>query len=188
MIVFAASSSRLSMLRDTGPDAWAEIFATNVIAPALVVRAALAHLSPGAICAFISSESVGMPYHGLVPYGASKAALEEVVRGQRLEHPDLRFSCIRVGQTMPTDFGRDFDPALAGDLFPKWIAHGRLPAQSMEVVELGTTIAEILMSAMVSPSVELQDVILRAPGGVFTGGIDSMLESIDIAHTTGGSG
>ena len=53
-----------------------------------------------------------MPYHGLIPYGSSKAALEEVVRGLRLEHPELRFGCIRVGQTMPTDFAATSRPNL----------------------------------------------------------------------------
>jgi NAD(P)-dependent dehydrogenase (short-subunit alcohol dehydrogenase family) len=182
LLVHAASASRLSLARDTTAEEWARVYATNVIAPALVVRAALPHFGPSAISALISSESVGAPYHGLVPYGSSKAALEEVVRGLRLEHPELRFSCIRVGQTMPTDFARDFEPELAGELFPKWVAIGRIPAQGMDVVEVGRAIADSLAIAVTTPTVEFQDMVLRAPGGTFTGGIDTMLDSVDDAN------
>jgi NAD(P)-dependent dehydrogenase (short-subunit alcohol dehydrogenase family) len=182
LLVYAASASRLSLVRDAPAEEWTRVFATNVIAPALVARAALARLSPGAVSAFISSESVGAPYHGLVPYGASKAALEEVVRGLRLEHPELRFCCIRVGQTVPTDFARDFDPALAAELLPKWIAIGRMPAQAMDVSELGRAIADSLAIALTTPSVEFQDMVLRAPGGTFMGDVSALLESIDDAH------
>jgi NAD(P)-dependent dehydrogenase (short-subunit alcohol dehydrogenase family) len=118
LLVHSASVSRLSLARDTPADEWARVYATNVIAPSMVVRAALPHFSVGALSVFISSESVGARYHGLIPYGSSKAALEEVVRGLRLEHPELRVGCIRVGQTLPTDFARDFSPALAADLVP----------------------------------------------------------------------
>lgn len=182
LVVVAASSSRLGLVRDLDAAEWASVFATNVIAPALVVRAALAHLAEGAIAAFVSSESVGAPYHGLIPYGASKAALEEVVRGLRIEHPEFRFACIRVGQTMPTEFGRDFSPELAGELLPKWIALGRMPAQAMDVEEVGRAIADSLATALGAPTVELQDMVLRATGGMFTGDVGSLLEQVDASH------
>jgi len=178
-LVFAASSSRLSLAQDTDGEEWARVFASNVIAPALVTRAALPHLSPGGMCAFISSESVGAPYHGLIPYGASKAALEEVVRGLRIEHPAHRFACIRVGNTAPTEFGRDFTPELAGELMPKWAALGRLPAQAMDVEELGRAIADSVAITLASPSIELQDMVVRAPGGCFAGDVSSLLAEVD---------
>jgi NAD(P)-dependent dehydrogenase (short-subunit alcohol dehydrogenase family) len=182
LLVVAASSSRLVRFRDVDATEWASVFATNVIAPALVVRAALPHLSEGALAAFLSSESVGAPYPGLVPYGASKAALEEVVRGLRIEHPELRFVCVRVGQTMPTEFARDFSPELAGELMPKWIALGRMPAQAMDVEEVGRAIADALATALATPTVELQDMVLRATGGMFMGDVGSLLDQVDAQH------
>jgi NAD(P)-dependent dehydrogenase (short-subunit alcohol dehydrogenase family) len=173
------------LVQDTSADEWAKVFATNVIAPALVTRAAIPHLTPGGISAFISSESVGQPYHGLIPYGSSKAAMEEVVRGLRLEHPDLRFCCIRVGFTGPTDFGRDFEPSLAAELLPRWISIGRLPAQAMDVVELGVAIADTLTLNLAAPSIEVQDVVIRAPGGVFTGSVESMLDQVEASIESG---
>jgi len=185
LLVYAASASRLSLVQDTSAAEWTKVFTTNVIAPALVARAAIPHLTPGGISAFISSESVGMPYHGLIPYGSSKAALEEVVRGLRLEHPELRFSCIRVGQTGPTDFARDFDPALAGELLPKWIAIGRMPANAMDVTELGCAIADTITVNLAAPSIEMQDLVIRAPGGPFMGPASSILEDLDASRESG---
>jgi NAD(P)-dependent dehydrogenase (short-subunit alcohol dehydrogenase family) len=179
LLVYAASSSRLARARDTGAEEWARVYATNVIGPAIVVQAALPHFSPDAMCAFLSSETVGAPYPGLLPYGSSKAALEEVVRGLRLEHPELRFTSIRVGQTVPTDFGRDFSPEVAGELMPTWIALGRMHAQDMDVEEVGRAIADTLALAMTTPTVEFQDLILRPPGGPMIGDASGMMSQLE---------
>jgi NAD(P)-dependent dehydrogenase (short-subunit alcohol dehydrogenase family) len=168
LIVHAASMSNLAVINDLDGEAWAGVYAINVIAPALVVRAAIPYLSSGAICAFLSSESVGQPYHGLIPYISSKAALEEMIRGLRLEHPEFRFTCVRVGQTTPTDITRSYDLALAAELFPKWIAHGRITAQTMDVVEVGSIIASSLNEVLGTPTVEMQDLVLRPPGGILS--------------------
>jgi NAD(P)-dependent dehydrogenase (short-subunit alcohol dehydrogenase family) len=130
-----------------------------------VVRHLLDRLRPDAVVAMLSSESVGRPYPGLVPYAASKAALEELIRGWRAEHPDLRFSRITVGATDGTDFPRDFDPAVAGSLFDTWVAAGVIPARVMDAVELGAMIAHALGRAVNVPGIDVQDIVLRPPGG-----------------------
>jgi NAD(P)-dependent dehydrogenase (short-subunit alcohol dehydrogenase family) len=178
LVVHAAGITPLGLISDVSGDDWASTFATNIIAPALIARAALPHLTPAAICAFLSSESVGSPYHGLVPYVASKAALEELVRGLRIEHPGLRFSCIRVGQTAPTDISRGFDLAIAGELFSLWIQHGRISATTMDVVEVGRFIANTLAAAFDAPSIEMQDLVLRPPGAPISDGSDSVVERV----------
>lgn len=169
LLVFAASSSRLGLLRDTGADEWQQMLSTNVLGPNLVIKASLAHLADGAMVALLSSESVGDPLVGLVPYAATKASLEELVRGWRVEHPELRFANITVGSTGGTDFTRDFDMEVAGQLLPQWIASGQIPARSMDPDDLGATIAEILVTAVAHPGVDCQQVTLRAPGGIYTG-------------------
>ena len=145
----------------------------------MLVQAALPHLGEGSITAFISSDIVGQPYHGLTHYASSKAALEEVVRGLRFEHPEHRFSCIRVGPTFGTDFARDFDPDIAGDLLPKWMALGRLPAQMMDAAEVGRAIADTLALAYTTPTVEFQDLILRPPGGPQLSGSETLLAQLE---------
>jgi NAD(P)-dependent dehydrogenase (short-subunit alcohol dehydrogenase family) len=178
LVVHAASASNLGLVRDLEFDDWARVFATNVFAPALVMQAALHHLPDDGIAAVISSESVGLPFHGLVPYGSSKAALEEMLRGFRLEHPEHRFCCIRVGATPGTDFARDFDLELAADLVQKWVAAGRMAAQLMDVEEVGRAIAEYLATSLLAPSIELQDVILRTPGGPTMKGMEGLMQDL----------
>lgn len=164
LLVFAAASSPLVRLRDADVTTWREVLATNLVAPALVTASALPHLPSDGIIAFLSSESVGWPFPGLVPYTASKAGLEELVRGLRLEEPDLRFACIKVGST-ETEFARRFDPELAAAIFPTWTALGRLPAQLMRPEELGAAILRTLAVALAHRGVDCQDVTFRAPGG-----------------------
>lgn len=170
LIVHAASASQLALLADTDATRWLHVLQNNLVAPSLVIRAALPHLSPQAVSAVISSEIVGNPYSGLTPYAVSKAAVEEAVRGWRQEHPELRFTCIRVGATSGTEFGRDFAPELAESLLPQWIEQGRIPSQFMEVDELGRAIADTLHVAVTSPGLDIQDMVIRASGAMRSGG------------------
>ncbi len=177
-MVFAASASTLAMTADAGADVWRTVMETNVIAPALVTRSLLPHLTPGAFLGYLSSEIVGQPYHGLAHYAASKAALEELVRALRVEHPLYRFCCIRVGATPDTDFARDFSAELAAELTPQWIARAKLPAAFMTAREVGAAIAGAVGIAFTSPGVDVQDLTLRPPGGPMVGDFGNVVEMI----------
>jgi NAD(P)-dependent dehydrogenase (short-subunit alcohol dehydrogenase family) len=177
-LVFAASASALAMTADAGADVWRTVLETNVIAPALVTRSLLPYLTPGAFLGYLSSEVVGQPYHGLAHYAASKAALEELVRALRVEHPGHRFCCIRVGATPDTDFSRDFSPQLAAELTPVWISRAKLPASFMTAREVGMAIAGAVAMAFASPGVDVQDVTLRPPGGPFVGEMPNVAERV----------
>jgi NAD(P)-dependent dehydrogenase (short-subunit alcohol dehydrogenase family) len=181
LIVYAAGASHLVRLMDAGADDWLRILRANVMGPALVVRAALGHLVPGAVVCVLSSDSVGECYPGIVPYTASKAALEELVRGLRVEHPELRFCCLRVGVTGDTEFARDFSPELTAELFPDWIAMGRIPAQMMTSAELGTAIGDIMAVALRSPGLDVQNLVIRAPGGPMRGDAGVLFDAADQA-------
>jgi NAD(P)-dependent dehydrogenase (short-subunit alcohol dehydrogenase family) len=180
-IVFAAGASRLARLKDASADDWQTILRTNVVGPALVVKAALPHLSERAVVALLSSESVGQPYPGLVPYAASKAALEETIRGWRVEHPEFRFSRVTVGATEGTDFGREFDAAMASDLFPTWISMGKIPARMMDAHELGRSIADILAVVIRAKGIDCHELTLRPPGPPFQGDRSFLLSQVDAA-------
>lgn len=181
LLVMAAGVSRLGRLRDTDAAGWRSVLDANVIGPNLVVRAALPYLTEQAVVAVLSSESVGAPYEGIVPYTASKAALEETIRGWRVEHPNRRFSCVTVGVTDGTDFAREFDPELAAELFPVWIAGARMPANTMAVDELGSAIARTLAVAVDSPGLDCQHLTFRAPGGPYIGDTGWMFENVERA-------
>jgi len=165
LLVIASGASGVTMLRDADAGVWDRLLRTNVVGPSLVVRHLFDRLADCAVVAMLSSESVGRPYAGLVPYAASKAALEELVRGWRAEHPELRFARVTVGATDGTDFARDFDPALAGALFARWVTAGVIPARVMQASEVGESIARTLGHAVLVPRVDVQDLVLRSPGG-----------------------
>jgi len=181
LLVFAAAASALARLRDADVTMWREVLATNLVAPALVTAAALPHLTSEGFVAFLSSEGVGAPYPGLVPYTTSKAGLEELVRGLRAEEPDVRFACVKVGTTDGTEFARSFDPELAAELFPTWVALGKIPARMMQPEELGGAILRTLAVALTHPGVDCQDLTFRAPGGPHLGGIEQLLASVAAA-------
>jgi NAD(P)-dependent dehydrogenase (short-subunit alcohol dehydrogenase family) len=165
LLVIASGASGVTMLRDADAGCWDRLLRTNVVGPSLVVRHLFDRLADGAVVAMLSSESVGRPYAGLVPYAASKAALEELVRGWRAEHPELRFTRVTVGATDGTDFARDFDPELAGELFARWVSSGVIPAQVMQAREVGESIARTLGHAVRVRGIDVQDLVLRSPGG-----------------------
>jgi NAD(P)-dependent dehydrogenase (short-subunit alcohol dehydrogenase family) len=164
LVVVASGASGVRLLRDAEADYWERILLANVVGPSLVVRHLLDLLTPGAVVAMLSSESVGHPYPGLVPYAASKAALEELIREWRAEHPELRFSRVTVGTTSGTEFIRDFDPALSAELFNTWLSLGVIPQQSMVASEVGASIARTLGHALLVPGIDVQDIVLRSPG------------------------
>jgi len=179
LVVFCAAVSRILRLREATAEDWDAILRTNVVGPALVLQSALPHLRPGAVVALLSSESVGAPFPGLVPYGTSKAALEELIRGFRVEHPEVRFCRVTIGSTEGTEFARDFDLEVAAELFPRWVALGRLPDRLMLADEVGRVLADSLAVALATPGVDCQDLVLRAPGAEATGDADDFVAMVE---------
>ena len=180
-VCYTAAVSPLRLLLDTTADDWRIVLDTNVVGAALIARAAVPHLAPGSVVAFMSSESVGRPRHGLVAYAASKLALEELIRGYRTEHPELRFVKLTVGATLGTEFGLEFDMELAGQLFPLWIAHGEMRANYMQPPEVAEVVVDHLASALLHPSVDVQEIVIRPPGPLLTD-VSSMLAPLDDAQ------
>ena len=97
-------------------------------------------------------------------YGASKAALDRTVRSWRMERPDKRFVCMAVGDTLGTDFARDFDVEHAGALFPKWLAAGVIYENHMESDDLGRTIAEFVAMLLAHPKLTIPELTIVPPG------------------------
>ena len=182
-LVVCSGTGTLGLLRDTTREDWQLCFDVNVIGPSQVVAAALPDLAPGAFVGFLSSEAVGRPRHVLVPYSASKAALEEMVRGWRTEEPEVRFCTICVGATQGTEFARDFDFALAGELFPTWIAHAHMAQALMEAEDVGGAVLNVVVGALAYPGVDIQDVTLRPPGPLMTQDVSPLLDSLEENQT-----
>lgn len=170
VLIYATGVSPLQRLRDAKREQWMAVLETNLVGLHEVVQAALPHLSEGAAIGVLSSDSVGTPRPGLVPYAASKAALEELMRGWRTEHPELRFSTIVIGPTFPTEFGTSFDPELMGELWGEWERLGIADASIMDGIELADVIVSTYETLIKYPGIGMEEVILRptkSPGAAF---------------------
>jgi NAD(P)-dependent dehydrogenase (short-subunit alcohol dehydrogenase family) len=178
-VVISSAVSPLAPLDVVSAATWHDVMVTNAIAPALVAQAALDHVSDDGVIVFISSITVGLGHHGLSSYAASKAALDRTVRAWRMERPDHRFVCLAVGDTIGTDFTRDFDAEIAGEVFPKWLAAGVIHENHMEVDDLGRTIAEFVAMLLAHPGLTVPELTIVPPGPMMTleeRGLSGMLE------------
>jgi NAD(P)-dependent dehydrogenase (short-subunit alcohol dehydrogenase family) len=176
-VVFSTAVSPLAPLDEVSADTWHDVIATNAIAPALVAQAAIDELSDDGVIIFLSSITVGGGHHGLASYGASKAALDRTVKSWRMERPDKRFVCLAVGDTLGTDFARDFDAEQAGALFPKWLAAGVIYQQQMESDDLGRAIAELVAMLLAHPGLTVPEMTIVPPGPMMSAdGLGTLLE------------
>jgi len=160
VVVYSAGISPLNPLRSTGGDAWRDVFATNVIGAGLIVGAAVEPLAAGIrpTVALLSSHSVGRPWPGLVPYAASKAALDEMARGLRAEEPWLRTLRVVVGPTV-TPFADGWDPEVAGPLFQRWADEGYLAHE----VQDPDGVADLVWTALDDPDAPDDVMAVGAP-------------------------
>jgi NAD(P)-dependent dehydrogenase (short-subunit alcohol dehydrogenase family) len=168
-LVFSTAVSPLAPLEEIDAQTWQNVVATNAIAPALVAQAAVDHVSDDGVIIFLSSISTGGAYDGLAAYQASKAALDRTVRSWRSERPDRRFVCMAVGDTMGTEFARDFDLEKAAALFPRWLASNVIYQNHMQADDRGATIAEFVAMLLAHPGLTIPDLTIVPTGGMMTG-------------------
>jgi NAD(P)-dependent dehydrogenase (short-subunit alcohol dehydrogenase family) len=155
-VVYTAAVSDMALVADTSAEEWHRIFETNVVGAAMVFRAASRQLrATRGRFVVISSISVQRPKPGLVPYAASKAALESLIVGMRTEEPDVDFTIVTVGPTAGGDFGRDFDPAVAEQLMALWRAGGFLNQGQMKPDDVAHRVVECLAAPMQTEAVIL---------------------------------
>jgi NAD(P)-dependent dehydrogenase (short-subunit alcohol dehydrogenase family) len=164
IVVYATAIDPLVRLVDTDAERWRAVFETNVFGASLVTRAALAPLTQSrGRMVYLSATSVGRPLPGMGAYETSKAALDEMVRAWRGEHPEVGFCNVAVGNTLGTEVYQSWDPQLLGELSPLWEARGYVHDNgpgAMAVVDCATAV----LAAMSSP-VDLRYVVANpAPG------------------------
>lgn len=163
LVLHAAGTGTMARICEPDPVAWARDHAVNAIGPTLLTAAALPHLSPDAIVAFLSSESTGETRWGLSSYTASKAALDATIRSWRVEHPERRFLRIVMGATMPTEFGASFGEEVLGTAFERWAAAG-VSMTFMETDEVGRHLAETFAVLLAHPTIDVPDLCLDPRG------------------------
>lgn len=166
--VYATGIDPLRRIRDTDAALWHDVFATNVVGASLITRAALPHLQAcerrgRGRAVYISASAVGRPLPGMGAYDSSKAALEEMIRAWRAEHPEIGFSCVAVGQTLGTDVYAQWDRELLGELSADWIGRGYTHDNGPGAMSVGDCAAAVV-GAITSP-VDLRYLLaLPVPG------------------------
>ncbi|OJZ76175.1 oxidoreductase [Mycobacterium paraffinicum] len=140
---------------------WKEAFAVNTIGPALVLSAAFPYLSPDAVIAVASSDKVGRPPAATAAYSASKAALDEILRSWRLEHPDLRVIRLGIGPTADTELMRGADQDLVVELTELWRREGRLPETMAAVSDVAELVVATIATARSTETVVAESVQFR---------------------------
>lgn len=146
-LLYAAGVSPLGRLVETASQDWQKVLETNVMGAALVCRRCIPHLEASdGRALFVSSISANDPRPLLVPYGASKAALDALIRGWRNEHPQLCFVRVVVGPTT-TEMGADWEPAKVAELTAVRAQRGLLRSTPMTPTE----VADEVLSALTSP-------------------------------------
>lgn len=166
LLLCSVGTAELRLLSDVQDEDWDRTIATNVIGLARLISDALLLLAPGGIVAVLSSETAHRARRGLVPYAASKAALEATLRGFRVEHPGTRISCAIVGATYPTEFGDQFDGGLLGPAMEDWQRHGFLQQEFMAPDDVAACLLDVYGSALRFPGVSIDELVIRSPSPV----------------------
>jgi NADP-dependent 3-hydroxy acid dehydrogenase YdfG len=154
-LVYTAGTAPLVKLADLDVDTWRRAFDTNVIGAAVVTRAALPHLlESSGTAVYLSSVSASStpPWPGLGAYAASKAALDKMVDAWRVEHPEIGFTRLVVGECAGgsgdsvTQMASAWDLELAAEMVPTWVQRNYMTGALMDVAQLVATVDMILNS------------------------------------------
>ncbi len=154
-LVYAAGVAPLGRIEEVDVATWRRAFDTNVLGASLTTAAALPHLrAASGTAVFLSSVSASQtpPWPGLAAYGVTKAALDKLVEAWRGEHPEVGFTRLVVGECgggpgdATTEMATDWDPELAGEMFPTWLQRNYMTGALMDVSHLVAMVERILAS------------------------------------------
>jgi NAD(P)-dependent dehydrogenase (short-subunit alcohol dehydrogenase family) len=167
-VVYATGVDPLVRIETVDAAGWSDLFATNVTGASLITRAALPYLrAVRGRAVFISATSVGRPLPGMGAYATSKAALEELARAWRSEHPGVSFSTVAIGMTLGTEVTANWDTDLLGQLASVWDSRGHLFDNGpgyMGLEEVADTVISVLAAPTCLPYVSvLADPALQPP-------------------------
>ncbi|MBO0678685.1 SDR family oxidoreductase [Mycolicibacterium sp. S2-37] len=159
-VVFTSTVVPFAHIEDTDDATWQHAMLVNAFGANNVLRAALPHLSARGVVLIASSHDVGRPRAGVAAYGASKAALDEILHSWRSEHPELSLIRVGIGPTADTEILRGADRDLLAVLFRSWVEHGQLPAQMSALRDVANTLVSLVVTAYENPSVVPESVQL----------------------------
>lgn len=147
-LVYTPGVTLYDNIEDMDADAWHRTLDTNVIGAALVMRAALPHLSRvRGKAVFFSSISIDdqPPRRGMAPYVVSKTALETLVRAWQGEQQRVGFTTIAMGDTLSGKVGESNNSRLM-DYVQGWIDKGYMYGRLMEAESVAAQVVNVLSS------------------------------------------
>jgi NAD(P)-dependent dehydrogenase (short-subunit alcohol dehydrogenase family) len=152
-LVYTTGIGILSPLADVDGDQWANLFATNVTGASLITAAAAPHLAGSAGSAvYLSSlsASYSAPWPLLGAYAVSKAALDKLVEAWRIEHPNIGFTRLAVGDCFggegdsQTEFNKAWDPESLEKAIRYWMDNGYMQGGLVDADHLVGVVHSVL--------------------------------------------
>lgn len=161
-VVFTSAVVPFVLIEDTDVTTWLHAYAVNAVGASHVLRAALPHLADDAVVLVASSHDVGRPRAGVAAYHASKAALDEILRSWRAEHPELAVIRVSVGPTEDTEILRGADRDLLADLYQAWERAGQIPAKMSAAADVANAMLSLIAISRANPTV-VSEIVHLAP-------------------------
>jgi NAD(P)-dependent dehydrogenase (short-subunit alcohol dehydrogenase family) len=161
-VVFTSAAVPFALVEETDVTTWLHAYAVNAVGASHVLRTALPHLSDNAVVLVASSHDVGRPRPGVAAYHASKAALDEILRSWRTEHPELPVIRVSVGPTEGTEILRGADRDLLAELYRSWAEEGQIPTKMSAVQDVANAMLSFIAVARANPTV-VSDIVHLAP-------------------------
>jgi NAD(P)-dependent dehydrogenase (short-subunit alcohol dehydrogenase family) len=161
-VVFTSAVVPFALIEETEVETWLHAYAVNAVGASHVLRATLPHLADDAVVIVASSHDVGRPRAGVAAYHASKAALDEILRSWRAEHPDLAVIRVSVGPTGDTEILRGADRDLLADLYRAWVVHGQIPDEMSTVEDVANAMLSLIAISRANPTV-ISEIVHLAP-------------------------
>jgi NAD(P)-dependent dehydrogenase (short-subunit alcohol dehydrogenase family) len=161
-VVFTSAAVPFALIEETDVTTWLHTFAVNAVGASHVLRTALPHLADNAVALIASSHDVGRPRAGVAAYHASKAALDEILRSWRAEHPELPVIRVSVGPTKDTEILRGADRDLLAGLYRSWSEEGQIPSKMSAVEDVANAMLSFIAVARANPTV-VSEIVHLAP-------------------------
>ena len=131
-LVYASGLSPLCLLAEAGQSDWREVLDVNLIGASLVTAAALAALrASGGRAVYVGSYSERQTLPGIGLYSVSKSALAALIEAWRMEHPEVDFTKVVLGNTTGTEFAAGWGRERTLAITKLWIERGLFPAPKM---------------------------------------------------------
>jgi NAD(P)-dependent dehydrogenase (short-subunit alcohol dehydrogenase family) len=130
--VYASGLSPLRLLEEAGQADWRAVLDVNLIGASLVTAAALPALRASrGRAVYVGSYSERQTLPGIGLYSVSKSALSALIAAWRMEHPEVDFTKVVLGNTAETEFADGWGRERTLAISKLWIERNLFPAPKM---------------------------------------------------------